>query len=279
MSLDTSAYDFGRSQIEKMYRIIFSEKDNAEIQKLYVEFKVRNGFEELETAEIANLEPIQDKSAVAETKASSLEEKMDLNSSEKPAEEVKQEKTASETVSKSLVQAEPRSETAFDSTVSFDGLELAEGLLDWVRAHKQREKVLEKELTDREIANQNLCDCIGQSTAEIKALRAELDKANAAIAAQKAESNAVQERALALEDEKDKLNKMIAQVQQMSSNSVKQEIDGFKHKLARELSYIAKDMVSDLSDVSNAEKAAVYKALLEELMDTLKHNGVIIEEN
>ena len=82
-----------------------------------------------------------------------------------------------------------------------------------------------------------------------------------------------------LEAEKNAAQDTIGRVQIMSDNSVKQEIDGFKHSLGSVLSRTVKDFSSDVSDLTDAEKVEVYTALMEELLATLKHNGIVIEEN
>ena len=87
------------------------------------------------------------------------------------------------------------------------------------------------------------------------------------------------EKSDTLEAEKNAAQDTIGRVQIMSDNSVKQEIDGFKHELASALSRTVKDFGSDVSDLSDAEKVEVYMALMDELLDTLKHNGIVIEEN
>ena len=81
-----------------------------------------------------------------------------------------------------------------------------------------------------------------------------------------------------LQEAKAEAEDTIGRVQVMSGNSVNQELDGFKHELSAELKKTVQDFNSDMSDLTDADKAEIYKALLEELMDTLKHHDIAVEE-
>ena len=63
----------------------------------------------------------------------------------------------------------------------------------------------------------------------------------------------------------------------MFKNSVTQKADGFRYTLTNELKKSIKDFYSDVSDFSIEDKPAFYQALLEEMVDTLLHNGIITE--
>ena len=73
-----------------------------------------------------------------------------------------------------------------------------------------------------------------------------------------------------LKTAKEKAENTIAQVQQMAGNSAKQELEGFKAKLSSEMSYAIKCYQDGCAE---DEKAEIYGALLEEMIDVLANNG------
>lgn len=74
---------------------------------------------------------------------------------------------------------------------------------------------------------------------------------------------------------KEKAENTIAQVQQMAENTAKQELEGFKAKLSSEMSYAIKCYQDGCAE---DEKAEIYGALLEEMIDVLASNGISAEE-
>ncbi len=133
---------------------------------------------------------------------------------------------------------------------SQDPVALAEALLKWVKA-KSKQSAEKPDETPPALSNDTL------------RLEAELRTAN--------------ERIKALEAENAAANESIAHLEQMFKNSVTQKADGFRYTLTNELKKTVEDFYSDVSDFSMAEKADFYQALLEEMVDTLRHNGIITE--
>ena len=131
-----------------------------------------------------------------------------------------------------------------------DPVALAEALLKWVKA-KSKQSAEKPDETSPALPVDTL------------RLEAELRTAN--------------ERIKALEAENAAANESIAHLEQMFKNSVTQKADGFKYTLTNELKKTIKDYHSDVSDFSIQEKADFYQALLEEMVDTLRHNGIITE--
>lgn len=78
---------------------------------------------------------------------------------------------------------------------------------------------------------------------------------------------------LQAENEKDK--SIIAQLHQMTDNSIRQELDGFKEKLRQAMASIVKDFHEEYEE---NEKAEVYGALLEDLIYILRTNDLLVEE-
>ncbi len=178
-----------------------------------------------------------------------------------------------------------------------DGVMLAEALVKWAKA--QKEKALEQtgnvsslsaevkkqcsqietltaqvaELTAAQAKLQSiqaeLKDKLTATSDELTAVKGELAAANDELADAKLEIDT-------LRTEKEDAENIIGQIQQMSENSVKQELDGFKAKLAAALSSDVKDFRGEYSD---EEKADVYAAFLEDMIDILKNSGIPVEEN
>ena len=80
-----------------------------------------------------------------------------------------------------------------------------------------------------------------------------------------------------LEAQNKKAHETIYQLQMMFENHSKQKLDGFKYELTNDLERTVKDAKSDFSELTDREKAEVYKALLEDMVDILEHNGIVIE--
>lgn len=131
-----------------------------------------------------------------------------------------------------------------------DPVALAEALLKWVKAKSKQSAEASVETPSA-------------TSADILRLEVELRSAK--------------ERIKALEAENTAANESIAHLEQMFKNSVTQKADGFRYTLTNELKKTIKDFYSDVSDFSIEDKAAFYQALLEEMVATLRHNGIITE--
>ena len=131
-----------------------------------------------------------------------------------------------------------------------DPVALAEALLKWVKAKSKQ-------------SEEALVEIPSAMPTDTSRLEADLRAAN--------------ERIKALEAENAAANESIAHLEQMFKSSVTQKADGFRYTLMNELKKTIKDFYSDVSDFSVAEKADFYQALLEEMVDTLRHNGIIAE--
>lgn len=281
LDLDMRDWKIGHPLIIKMYGILFSDAMESKTQELYREFQTRNGLVEKDTP-------------VSET----LPEQQSVPSSENPAEVIKGStlpSTSIETIPVvapvTPVQPVPV-EKAPDqnavivekpapkiSDIPKDGIALAEALLKWAHSQTERQIDLGTRLSNLNAEIARLGKQNEALSARVIALESDLRLIRQEKAALEQQLVEAKEKSDMLEAEKNAAQDTIGRVQIMSDNSVKQEIDGFKHELASALSRTVKDFGSDVSDLSDAEKVEVYMALMDELLDTLKHNGIVVEEN
>lgn len=126
-------------------------------------------------------------------------------------------------------------------------------------------RLFERALSEQGALRDSLKTQLTSASERIRELEARLAAANVQIQQAEARSQ---------ETERD-----MAQLQMMFENSVKQRLDGFKHGLASDLRITMKDFASNYSDLPAEERAEVYKAFFEELVDRLRHNGIEIEGN
>ena len=155
-----------------------------------------------------------------------------------------------------------------------DGVALAEALLRWTQDQKARILNQASSVANLNVQLQKAQAQIVTLTEQVSEQQAMLDQLineKNALNRQLQEAN---ETIVTLEDEKAKAEDTIGQVQQMSGNSVKQELDGFRAKLASALANDVKDFRQEYSD---EEKAEVYAAFMEDMIDILKSNGIAVE--
>jgi len=252
LNLDMSDWNIGQVQISKMFSMLFSGSNDPDIAKNYQEFLNRNHL------------PGSEASASIVPKVESVQETVDASV----------EKTDKEKGQVNLVTKEKPKAT----TLPQDGEAMAEALLNWVKTSKAQNMAQAVTISDQKLTIKKLTEENEKLSDEIEALE------NAALANRKEKANMEKELSEAhsdiatLREEKAEAEDTIGRVQVMSGNSVKQELDGFKHELAGELKKTVKDFRSDVSDISDVEKAELYKALLEEMIDTLKHHDIAVEE-
>ncbi len=310
LALDLSSNKYEKRQLEKMFSILFAESAREETQKLYEEFRMRNGFapqkEPAKDEPIMMLKPRRNiKPLIAIVNEKSVEMGQNPASEEfYPVEagrmpvEMSQAVTVTTAKPSGMVTSSEENEPKSDEVTpgSFvesselgreaakgeklqDGLVLAEALVGWVRKQKESAFAQSKQIFDKNAEIQQLRRSFAQKSSESEAVKKELAATDEELRTTKSKLAEAEARIKSLEDECVKANETIRNVQKMSGNSVKQELDGYKHSLAAELRKTAKDFAEDVSDFSDSEKLEMYKALLEEMFDILQHGGVVIEVN
>lgn len=277
LPLDMNGWTVGQVQIFKMYGIIFADSPDLETQKLYAEFLDRHGKSKVkDTEESVSPEGQTESPIPVDTNPQLVTTNEKLNTESAPAESIPSVEDKAKEKASVSVPSEPAKEQKRDLVSITDGVALADALVKWAQAQKERN--LEQAERNARLSNEaqkqrtqieNMSVQISELTAtleKIKAIKAELE---ADLCAAKAENEE-------LRVAKEKAESTIGQVQQMSGNSVKQELDGFKAKLASELANDIKDFRGEYAE---EEKSEVYAAFLEDMIDILKSNGISVEEN
>lgn len=281
LDLDMRDWKIGHPLIIKMYGILFSDAMESKTQELYRDFQARNGLAEKETVTPEALPEQQ--TMPSSNNQTEMEKEAGLQN--EPSKTPLAEKTVVPIqpvqVEKAPDQNTPIVEKPVPkiSDAPKDGIALAEALLKWAHSQAERQVDLGTRLSN---ANAEIARLIKQNeelSAKAITLESDLHLVRQEKAALEQQLVKAKETSAALEAEKNAAQDTIGRVQIMSDNSVRQEIDGFKHELASALARTVKDFGSDVSDLSDAEKVEVYMALMDELLDTLKHNGIVIEEN
>lgn len=281
LDLDMRDWKIGHPLIIKMYGILFSDAMESKTQELYRDFQARNGLAEKETVTPEALPEQQ--TMPSSNNQTEMEKEAGLQN--EPSKTPLAEKTVVPIqpvqVEKAPDQNTPIVEKPVPkiSDAPKDGIALAEALLKWAHSQAERQVDLGTRLSN---ANAEIARLIKQNeelSAKAITLESDLHLVRQEKAALEQQLVKAKETSATLEAEKNAAQDTIGRVQIMSDNSVRQEIDGFKHELASALARTVKDFGSDVSDLSDAEKVEVYMALMDELLDTLKHNGIVIEEN
>lgn len=281
LDLDMRDWKIGHPLIIKMYGILFSDAMESKTQELYRDFQARNGLAEKETVTPEALPEQQ--TMPSSNNQTEMEKEAGLQN--EPSKTPLAEKTVVPIqpvqVEKAPDQNTPIVEKPVPkiSDAPKDGIALAEALLKWAHSQAERQVDLGTRLSN---ANAEIARLIKQNeelSAKAITLESDLHLVRQEKAALEQQLVEAKETSATLEAEKNAAQDTIGRVQIMSDNSVRQEIDGFKHELASALARTVKDFGSDVSDLSDAEKVEVYMALMDELLDTLKHNGIVIEEN
>ena len=281
LDLDMREWNIGHPLIIKMYGILFSDALESKTQELYREFQARNGLTEKEVAAPETIPEQQSTLSANSPSEMKKETGLPSESLETPPVEKAGAPIQPAHVEKAPDQNTPIVEkpTPKISDTPQNGIALAEAMLKWVHSQAERQIDLGTRLSNSIAEAARLGKQNEELSARIMALESDLlliRKEKATLEQQLVEAK---ETSATLEAEKNAAQDTIGRVQIMSDNSVKQEIDGFKHELASALSRTVKDFSSDVSDLTDAEKVEVYTALMDELLDTLKHNGIVIEEN
>ena len=282
LDLNMRDWKTGQPLLVKMYGILFSDALEAKTQELYREFQARNGLVKKDDT-VSETLPEQPSipsfaSLTEERKESTLQGNDNIGTKPivaptAPIQPVQLEQAPEQ----NTVIAEKTAPKVADTPK--DGIALAEAMLKWARSQTERQIDLGTRLSNSTAEIARLGKQSEEMIARINALESDLRLTRQEKAALEQQLAEAKETNATLEAEKNAAQDTIGRVQIMSDNSVKQEIDGFKHELASALSRTVKDFGSDVSDLSDAEKIEVYMALMDELLDTLKHNGIVIEEN
>lgn len=277
LSLDMNGWPNGKEQIFKMYSIIFSDCEEKNTQKLYSEFLARNENNQ-------SLKKEQNAADETEKTEQNGEENLLLPQSAVDSESgaLSSEKTMCKESECENKQDEVSATAAEENDIHqsqggklSDGVALAEALLAWTSEQKkkmqsQAEQIAELtyELKKKQTVLENQAAQIAElkeRTEKLLAIRINLESV---IETAKSENEN-------LKAAKEKAENTIAQVQQMAGNSAKQELEGFKAKLSSEMSYAIKCYQDGCAE---DEKAEIYGALLEEMIDVLASNGISAEE-
>lgn len=277
LSLDMNGWPNGKEQIFKMYSIIFSDCEEKNTQKLYSEFLARNENNQ-------SLKKEQNAADETEKTEQNGEENLLLPQSAVDSESgaLSSEKTMCKESECENKQDEVSATAAEENDIHqsqggklSDGVALAEALLAWTSEQKkkmqsQAEQIAELtyELKKKQTVLENQAAQIAElkeRTEKLLAIRINLESV---IETAKSENEN-------LKAAKEKAENTIAQVQQMAGNSAKQELEGFKAKLSSGMSYAIKCYQDGCAE---DEKAEIYGALLEEMIDVLASNGISAEE-
>ena len=248
LSLDMNSWSIGQVMIDKIFSILFAGNKDPMISEMYREFLYRNHLAKTE-------EPVSKPEDTVLSTANEAPARTEVNETVEKTEKPKQ-------VSIPLQ----------------DGEKLAEALLSWARTSKktnmeQAVQISDQKLTIKKLTEEN--ESLSKTIDELENAVYISKREKATIEAQLTEANS---DIATLQEEKAEAEDTIGRVQVMSGNSVKQELDGFKHALSAELKKTVQDFYSDMSDLTDADKVEIYKALLEELLDTLRHHDIAVEE-
>ena len=296
LTLDLTQWHSGQAQIEKMYSILFSQSTDETTKKLYEDFLKRIG--KMPSPE--NMESAPDKSEEPDSAESALETASKADS-EKEAEESTQIQDKQEQPSENgmtgnhgsieddekdrpdddrHVEQTPRAEKGRDTDkYPSNGIVLAGALLEWAKDINERCLSQARQIADLQAANQKALKRISELEAGLRDMGNVLSETQSTLRSRESELKEAHVQIEAMEEKESEARDTIGRIQHMSNNSVRQELDGFKHALSDELKKTVTDFGMDVSDLSEAEQADVYKALFEEMLDTLTHNGIVIEEN
>lgn len=281
LDLDIRDWKIGRPLVVKMYGILFSDSRESKTQELYREFQIRNGLLESNSV-VSETQPEQQPILSSDNSTEIAKQSTLKNNSLRTAPVLAsvasvQSVQMEESPDQNMLRAE-KTGTASDATPK-EGVALAEAMLKWARNQAERQIVLHTRLSNLTTEVTRLDKQNEEMNARVISLESELlliGKEKAALEQQLADATKMN---TTLEAEKTAAQDTIRRLQIMSANSVRQELDGFKHELASALSRTIKDFGSDMSDLTDAEKVEVYVALMDELHDTLKHSGIVMEEN
>ncbi|MBQ8962427.1 MAG: hypothetical protein IJ089_01330 [Clostridia bacterium] len=296
LTLDLAQWRSGHAQIEKMYSILFSQSTDETTRKLYEEFLKRIG--KMPSQEAVEATP--DKTGEHENAELPLEAESETDN-EKEAEvcasiQGKQEQPSGNDMPGTHGSIEdnekgrPDDDRHIEQTPQADkgrdtekypsnGIALAGALLEWAKDINERCLSQARQIADLQAANQKASKRNSELEVELRDMGNVLSETQLTLRSRENELKDAHAQIEAMKEKESEARDTIGRIQHMSNNSVKQELDGFKHALSDELKKTVADFGMDVSDLSEAEQADVYKALFEEMLDTLTHNGIVIEEN
>lgn len=240
LSLDMTGWKMGQPQIFKMYEILFANSCDQETQKLYDEFLKKH---EKKPDKVPVCKMVSEH---GEDDAAAGSEKHSLQSTFVPSKSDKK---------------------TIDETMLSDGTAMAEALVTWTKAQKEKNAALRIEVQSL----RSQLESASEKTAELSMAIKKLQSINTELESKLATAKCEYE---ALCIDKTKTENLLGQVQQMAENSVRQELDGFKAKLASALANTVKDFYGEYTD---EEKIEVYKAFLEDMIGLLVSNGIPLE--
>ena len=296
LTLDLTQWRSGQAQIEKMYSILFSQSTDKTTRTLYEDFLKRIGKMPLPE----NVESVPDKSDEPDSPEPPLETASNADS-EKGAGESTQIRNKQEQPSEigmtgthesieddekgradddRHVEQNPQADKGRESgKFPINGIALAGALLEWAKDINERCLSQARQIVDLQTTSQKSLKRISELEAELQNMGNVLYETQSMLRAREGELKEARAQIGAMEEKESEARDTIGRIQHMSNNSVRQELDGFKHALSDELKKTVADFGMDVSDLSEAEQADVYKALFEEMLDTLTHNGIVVEEN
>ena len=281
--LDMTSWKFGQAQVEKMFSILFAESVDEATKISYEEFLTRHGKQASIVVDTAL--PEEQFEVVAPVNPLKSSEHIEPENGPASADDGKEKVKpvtkptkghVKNVVFKPQIVSDAKKE---ELGIPYNGISLAEALLKWTQEQFDRSISQATKIADLQTAAQKSYVHINELAEQAVLLETTLSETRHELLSRDAQLAAANERIRLLEIEKGEAHNTICLVQQMFGNSAKQELDGFKHSLADALSKSAKDITFDTADLTDADKAEVYKALFDELMDTLKHNGIIVEVN
>ncbi|MBR6954003.1 MAG: hypothetical protein IKH77_03035 [Clostridia bacterium] len=271
LALDMSEWKAGKQQIAKLFGILFADATDPETKASYQGFLTRNELRYVD--EVPESKP--QSPSESSVKPVAVEAAVAM---EGPSSAAESQKQAQGSVTQPIQPVNERDVSEPKTAIPAGGVALAEAMLRWVHEQTDRAMTLSTRLADTSSALQHANSLIETHQTRIDELEQIIEKLRQKEADLLARLQEAQERITLLDKEKAAAQDTIGRVQAMTDNSVRQELEGFKHSLAAELSSTFKDFSGDVSDFTDAEKAEVYHALMEEVLDTLRHNGIAIEE-
>lgn len=280
LTLDMTDWKCGQVQIFKIYAVLFENTLDSEVKKMYEDFLSRHGTNKAKaqgssTSLCIETHIVSQSSEELPEGTHTPAQASEANSipTEPAFAEAKVQEGSGKSFSAEMA-SQPISCTSVETKISSDGVLLAEALMQWAR--EQKLKTLEQNTKIADISlevqqQQAKIAALNIQIAELSATVAELQHTKAGLESEVVDSKAQIDR---LRTEKERAESTIGQVQQMSGNSVKQELDGFKAKLANSLTSTVKDFRTEWSE---EEKADIYAALLEDMIGILNANGIAVE--
>lgn len=276
LRMDMSEWKYGRVQTEKMIEQIFTICQNQQNKECYAAYLARNG--KAQENAVSVTKPAEEK----------IEQKVPEHRTTQATRPVEQvcNNDSSQIHQAPTVEVRPKAEVAVaqaeepaieqrKALLPNDGVALAEALVKWAQAQKEKslDQAEQNAMLATEVQKQRVqIDALSEKVADLSATidRLRIIRANleSDIAATKAENEE-------LKAAKEKAECTIGQVQQMSGNSVKQELDGFKARLA---SALANDVKDFRQEYTEEEKAEVYGAFMEDMISILKNHGISMED-